>query len=230
LAFWLPALTAVRTDVAAATLDPGRIETARRRGTVLYLCPTKALAADPRFGISVSHTTRAPRPGEQDGVHYHFVDHAAFARLVTEGAFLEHAQVFGNRYGTTRAAVESLLREGRHVILDIDWQGARRIKALWPEALAIFILPPSLAALEARLRGRGQDDESVIAERMAKARAEIAHAGEFDHVIVNDEFEEALADLKTLIAEGKITEACEKFEESYKLEPLLGALLNLASC
>ncbi len=164
----------------------------------------KALAADPRFGISVSHTTRAPRPGEQDGVHYHFVDHATFDRLVAEQAFLEHAQVFGNRYGTTRAAVEALLREGRHVILDIDWQGARRIKALWPQALSVFILPPSLDALEARLRGRGQDDESVIAERMAKARAEIAHAGEFDHIIVNDEFDEALADLKTLIAEGRV--------------------------
>ena len=164
----------------------------------------KALAADPRFGVSVSHTTRPARPGEQDGVHYHFVDHAAFERLVAEGAFLEHAQVFGNRYGTTRAAVESLLREGRHVILDIDWQGARRIKALWPEALTIFILPPSLEALEARLRGRGQDGEAVIAQRMAQARDEIAHAKEFDHIIVNDEFEEALADLKTLIAEGRL--------------------------
>ncbi len=164
----------------------------------------KALATDPRFGISVSHTTRSPRPGEQDGVHYHFVDHATFAHMVADGAFLEHAQVFGNRYGTTRAAVESLLSEGRHVILDIDWQGARRIKALWPEALAIFILPPSLEALEARLRGRGQDDESVIVGRMDKARAEIAHAREFDHIIVNDEFDEALADLKTLIAEGRV--------------------------
>ena len=164
----------------------------------------KALAADPRFGVSVSHTTRPARPGEQDGVHYHFVDHAAFERLVAEGAFLEHAQVFGNRYGTTRAAVESLLREGRHVILDIDWQGARRIKALWPEALTIFILPPSLEALEARLRGRGQDGEAVIAQRMAQARDEMAHAGEFDHIIVNDAFEEAQADLKTLIAEGRL--------------------------
>ena len=163
-----------------------------------------ALAADPRFGVSVSHTTRPARPGEQDGVHYHFVDHAAFERLVAEGAFLEHAQVFGNRYGTTRAAVESLLREGRHVILDIDWQGARRIKALWPEALTIFILPPSLEALEARLRGRGQDGEAVIAQRMAQARDEMAHAGEFDHIIVNDAFEEAQADLKTLIAEGRL--------------------------
>ncbi len=164
----------------------------------------KALAADPRFGISVSHTTRPPRPGEQDGVHYHFVDQAAFDRLVAEQAFLEHACVFGNRYGTTRLAVETLMAQGRHVLLDIDWQGARRIKALWPQALSIFILPPSLAALEQRLRDRGQDDESVIAARMGKARAEIAHAGEFDHVVVNDEFAEALADLKTLIAEGRV--------------------------
>ncbi len=163
----------------------------------------KALLADPRFAISVSHTTRAPRPGEQDGVHYHFVDTATFARLVAEDAFLEHAQVFGNRYGTSKAAVESLLRRGAHVLLDIDWQGARRIKALWPQALTIFVLPPSLAALEARLKARGQDDDAVIAQRMAKARAEIEHYPEFDHVIVNDRFEEALADLQALIVSGR---------------------------
>ncbi|MHB8254599.1 MAG: guanylate kinase [Acidiferrobacter sp.] len=162
----------------------------------------KALSMDPRFGVSVSHTTRAPRPGEENGVHYHFVDHATFERLVADHAFLEHAEVFGNRYGTTKAAVDTLLGSGRYVILDIDWQGARRIKEMRPQALTIFILPPSLDALEARLRGRGQDGEGVIAQRMAKACDEIAHYAEFDYVIVNDNFDEALADLRALIFEG----------------------------
>lgn len=162
----------------------------------------KALTADARFGVSVSHTTRAPRPGEEDGVHYHFVDRSTFDRLVANQAFLEYAEVFGNRYGTTKAAVETLLKSGRYVILDIDWQGARRIKSVWPHALTIFILPPSLATLETRLRGRRQDDEAVIARRMAQACDEISHYAEFDHVIVNDHFDDALADLKALIFEG----------------------------
>jgi len=163
----------------------------------------KALTADPRFGVSVSHTTRAPRPGEENGVHYHFVDRPTFDHLVATQAFLEHAEVFGNRYGTTRAAVETLLNSGRYVILDIDWQGARRVKSVWPDALTIFILPPSLDALEARLTDRGQDGKAVIAERMARARDEMSHYAEFDHVIVNDRFEDALADLKALIFEGR---------------------------
>ena len=163
----------------------------------------KALTADPRFGVSVSHTTSPPRPGELDGVHYHFVDGPSFARLVEEQAFLEHAEVFGNRYGTSKAAVESLLKSGRYVILDIDWQGAGRVKATCPHALTIFILPPSLDVLEARLRGRGQDEEAVIVRRMAAARDEISHYREFDHVVVNDVFDEALADLKALIFEGR---------------------------
>ncbi len=163
----------------------------------------KALTADLRFGVSVSHTTRAPRPGEQNGVHYHFVDAPTFAHLVEGQAFLEHAEVFGNRYGTSKAAVESLLKAGRYVILDIDWQGARRIKAAWPQVLTIFILPPSLDVLEMRLRDRGQDEEAVISRRMAAARDEISHYREFDHVVVNDEFDEALADLRALIFEGR---------------------------
>ncbi|MHB1565795.1 MAG: guanylate kinase [Acidiferrobacter sp.] len=163
----------------------------------------QALAADPRFAVSISHTTRAPRPGEQDGVHYHFCDLAAFRSLVDAGAFIEHAEVFGNHYGTTYRAIDALLAQGRHVLLDIDWQGARRIKALQPQAVTIFILPPSLEALAARLRGRGQDSEAVIAARMAKATAEIAHYPEFDHLVVNDQFEAALADLRLLILTGQ---------------------------
>lgn len=163
----------------------------------------KALAADSYFGVSVSHTTRAPRPGEEQGVHYHFVDRPAFDQLVADEAFLEYADVFGHRYGTTKLAVETLLNRGRHVILDIDWQGARLIKSHWPEALTIFILPPSRADLEVRLRARGQDSDTVIASRMAKAVDEISHYAEFDHIIVNDVFEEALADLRVLIFEGR---------------------------
>ncbi len=163
----------------------------------------KALAADARFAVSVSHTTRAPRPGEQDGVHYHFCDRASFARMVEAQAFLEHAEVFGNYYGTSRQAVESLLAAGHYVLLDIDWQGARRIKALMPDAITIFILPPSLAVLEQRLRSRGQDSDEVIMRRMRSARAEISHYAEFDWVIVNDEFDAALDDLRGLIFEGR---------------------------
>jgi len=163
----------------------------------------KALTADARFGVSVSYTTRAPRPGEEEGIHYHFVDQPTFARMVAAGAFLEHARVFGNDYGTSRAAVEALVNSGRYVILDIDWQGARRIKSAWPQALTIFILPPSLDALKARLMGRGQDSEAVIAARMAKARDEISHYAEFDQVIVNDRFDDALEDLKALIFEDR---------------------------
>ncbi len=163
----------------------------------------KALAADPRFAVSVSHTTRPPRPGEQDGVHYHFCDRDTFLRMVEAHAFLEHAEVFGNYYGTSRQAVDTLLAAGRYVLLDIDWQGARRIKALVRDALTIFILPRSLEVLEQRLRSRGQDSDEVIGRRMREARAEISHYAEFDWTIVNDEFEAALDDLRSLIFEGR---------------------------
>lgn len=161
----------------------------------------KALvAANPQLAVSVSHTTRAPRPGEVAGVHYHFVDREEFARMVAAGEFLEHASVFDNFYGTTRAAVERLLAAGKHVLLDIDWQGARRIKQQIPGTQGIFILPPSLAALEQRLRERKQDSDDTIARRMRGAIAEIRHYPEFDYVIVNDDFAAALADLQAIIA------------------------------
>ena len=154
----------------------------------------------PGLAVSVSHTTRAPRPGERDGVHYHFVDRTRFAAMVEAGEFLEHAQVFDNFYGTSRRAVEDLLAQGRHVLLDIDWQGARRIKALMPNTCTIFILPPSIAALEQRLRTRGQDSEATIARRMRDAVAELSHYAEFDHLVVNDDFAAALADLEAIVA------------------------------
>mgnify|MGYP005845049601 CR=1 FL=1 len=154
----------------------------------------------PNVEFSVSHTTRAPRPGEKYGVHYYFVSREEFEMMVAAGQFLEHAQVFDNYYGTSRPQVEQRLKQGKSVILDIDWQGARSIKARMPEAVSIFILPPSRAALEERLIKRGQDSPEVIARRMRDAVSEMRHYKEFDHVVVNDDFEAALADLKAIIS------------------------------
>lgn len=160
----------------------------------------------PNLALSISHTTRPPRPGEQHGVHYYFVAPAEFQSMAQDGYFLEHAQVFGNHYGTARQAVEELLARGKRVVFDIDWQGARRIKALMPEAKSVFILPPSRAVLEQRLCNRGQDAQEVIARRMQAATAEMRHYREFDHVIVNDDFDAALADLQAIVsgASGKM--------------------------
>lgn len=160
------------------------------------------LECEPGLGVAVSHTTRPPRPGESPGVHYHFVDDLEFQSLLARDEFLEHAQVFGYRYGTSRMALESLRRAGLDVLLDIDWQGARRIKEQIPDAVAIYLLPPSLEALEARLRGRGQDSPEVIARRMAAAQDEMSHCTEFDHVVINDHFDLALHDLRHILHHG----------------------------
>lgn len=157
------------------------------------------IEALPDLGVSVSHTTRDPRPGEQNGVHYFFVSRGEFDAMVAAGRFLEHATVFGNSYGTSRAVIEDLLKQGKSVILDIDWQGARSIKAQMPQAVSVFILPPSRAALEERLRNRQQDSDEVIARRMREAVSEMSHYREFDWVVVNDDFAAALADLKAII-------------------------------
>lgn len=154
----------------------------------------------PNVAISVSHTTRAKRPGEQDGVDYVFVSEPEFLASVAADEFLEHARVFGNRYGTSRAAVERLLQQGKNVILDIDWQGARAVKKAMPQAKSVFILPPSREALARRLAGRGQDSKAVIERRMRAAVSEMEHYKEFDYQIVNDDFAAALADLKAIIA------------------------------
>jgi guanylate kinase len=156
--------------------------------------------SSPDIAVSVSHTTRDARPGEEHGIHYFFVNADEFRNMVAAGAFLEHAQVFDNFYGTSRKAVEDLLEQGRNVILDIDWQGARAIKAQMPDARGIFILPPSREELENRLRGRGQDSEEVIARRMRDAVSEMSHYNEFDYVVVNDDFDAALADLRAIMA------------------------------
>jgi guanylate kinase len=153
----------------------------------------------PEVAFSVSHTTRAPRPGEEHGVHYYFVAREEFDRLVAAGAFVEHATVFGNSYGTSKQAIDDQLKAGKSVILDIDWQGARAIKAWRPDAVSVFILPPSRAALRERLTGRKQDSEAIIDRRMREAVSEMAHYAEFDRLVVNDDFDAALADLEAIL-------------------------------
>ncbi len=149
--------------------------------------------------VSVSHTTRPMRPGEQDGVNYHFVNESTFMAMLEESAFLEHARVFNNYYGTSRNWVEKTLNNGQDVILEIDWQGAEQIRRLIPDCVGVFILPPSLVVLEQRLTGRGQDDAEVIQHRLAEAQQEMSHYGEADYLIINDHFETALEELQAII-------------------------------
>lgn len=176
--------------------------------------------------ISVSHTTRAPRPGEVDGQHYHFIDEAQFLERIAADAFLEHAHVFGRRYGTARAETAALLAAGRDVILDIDWQGARQVRAALPAAKSIFILPPSQLELERRLRGRGTDTDSVIAERMAQARAEMSHYAEYEHLVVNDDFDGAVQQLLALFLAPRLALAPQQARYAGLIRELLGELLE----
>jgi guanylate kinase len=155
--------------------------------------------------VSVSHSTRPKRPGEIDGVAYHFVSLAAFEQMAADGEFLEHARVFDNCYGTARASVEALLASGKHVILEIDWQGARKVKAKLPDTVAIFILPPSREQLERRLRARGTDDEATIARRMRDADREMSHLHDAEYLVINDDFEQALFDLDAIIHSQGLT-------------------------
>lgn len=157
------------------------------------------LEREPAISLSISHTTRPPRPGEQYGRHYFFVEREAFEQEIADGIFLEHAEVHGNLYGTSRHTVDTLLSEGRDVLLEIDWQGARQIRKSKPDCVSVFILPPSRAELERRLRGRGSDSEEVIERRLRNSRGEIAHAHEFDYIIVNDRFEDALDTLQAIV-------------------------------
>jgi len=160
--------------------------------------------ADGRMQLSISHTTRGMRPGEQDGVHYHFVSQEEFQALIARQAFFEWAQVFDNFYGTSRETIEACLARGIDVFLDIDWQGARQVRALHPAARSIFILPPSLPVLEQRLHGRGQDSAEVIAKRMAKAVDEISHYPEYDYLIINDDFEQSLDELHAIVLAERV--------------------------
>lgn len=149
--------------------------------------------------VSVSHTTRAARPGEENGQHYHFVSKPEFEALIQKNAFYEHAEVFGNYYGTSAVAIDEQLAKGIDVLLDIDWQGAQQVRMKKPSVTTIFICPPSKAELEKRLKGRGQDSQEVIDDRMAQAKSECSHYQEFDYIIVNDDFDQALVDLTTIV-------------------------------
>ena len=162
------------------------------------------LATTANIRVSVSHTTRPMRPGEQDGINYHFVDETAFRAMLAENAFLEHARVFDNYYGTSRHWVEEALAEGTDVVLEIDWQGASQVKALMPGTVGIFILPPSLAELRQRLDTRGQDEEQVIARRLAEARQEMSHYGDADYLVVNEVFDTALEELRSVVISHRL--------------------------
>jgi guanylate kinase len=186
-----------------------------RRGLLLILSSpsgagkstlTKRLMAwDPSIRFSVSATTRPPRPGEVDGRDYYFRSRPEFEALVASGQMLEHAEVFGNLYGSPRAPVEAAMLEGRDTVFDIDWQGGQQIKqAMRDDVVSIFILPPSIAELEDRLRGRGQDSDEVIAGRMAKSRDEISHWAEYDYVLVNDDRDRAEDDLRAIVVAERL--------------------------
>lgn len=182
---------------------------------------TALIKADKRVSVSVSHTTRAMRPGEEHGVNYHFVSHDDFKGLIAKGDFLEHAEVFGNFYGTSRSALQEVLDQGNDLILEIDWQGAQQVRKLMPEALSVFILPPSQQALRERLDGRGQDSEEIIAGRMQEAVSEMVHYDEYDYVIINDDFDVALEDLKAVFRCNRLRLKKQQQRNSGLLKELL---------
>ena len=163
-----------------------------------------ALERDEQLVVSVSHTTRPQRPGEEDGVNYHFVDKTTFESMIADEAFLEHALVFGNHYGTSIAGVQDLRDQGKDVVLEIDWQGAEQIMARYPEVVSIFILPPSEVALQQRLTKRGQDSADVIERRLSEARLEMSQAPKYRYIVVNDDFETAHHDIATIICAARL--------------------------
>ena len=176
---------------------------------------------DKRVSVSVSHTTRGKRPGEEHGVNYHFVSHEAFKALIDKNDFLEHAEVFGNFYGTSRSALQQTLDEGYDLILEIDWQGAQQVRRVMPDALSVFILPPSQQALRQRLDGRGQDSEEIIDGRMKEAVSEMVHYDEYDYVIINDDFNAALEDLKAVFRANRLVLRKQRQRNSGLLKELL---------
>ncbi|XOV79833.1 MAG: guanylate kinase [Aestuariibacter sp.] len=171
--------------------------------------------------VSVSHTTRAPRPGEVDGVHYHFVSKAEFEKLIAEEAFFEWAKAFDNYYGTAKKNITETLQHGIDVFLDIEWQGARQVKALLPDTSTIFIAPPSRQELRNRLSARKQDSEEVIDKRMASAVSEISHFGEFDYIIVNDDFDTALAELESIVCAQRLRRVKQIIRQQHLFDELM---------
>jgi len=181
------------------------------------------LKADSAIRLSISYTTRAPRPGESDGKDYHFVSRERFEAMQAEQEFLESAEVYGNFYGTSKSGIQRDLEAGRDILLEIDWQGAAQVKQFFPQASTVFVLPPSYQALRSRLAGRGQDSNEVIERRLAAAAEDVSHAGAFDYIIVNDDFDEALLDLLAITrsvrlqSERQLTRHAALFEEFQRL-------------
>ena len=162
------------------------------------------LENDPQIRVSISHTTRAPRPGEENGREYHFIDVPAFLEKVQHGEFLEWADVHGNYYGTSKKWIESEMSSGRDVLLEIDWQGAQQVRKSFSKAIGIFVLPPSMDVLKTRLSGRGTDSAEVIARRIAAAHDEMRHVDEFDYVIINDDLQQASGDLQSIVTASRL--------------------------
>ena len=179
------------------------------------------LESTPNLDVSVSHTTRNIRPGETDGINYHFIDESEFESIRDANGFFEWAQVFGNFYGTSSQAVQEKLADGIDIVLEIDWQGARQVKALVNTAISIFVLPPSTAALRRRLTDRGQDNDEIIDGRMQAARDEIAHYGEADFIVLNDDFETALHDLQSIVRAHRLSQEIQSRELTGVIADLL---------
>ncbi|MBS3897165.1 guanylate kinase [Silanimonas sp.] len=200
-------------------MSPAEARPAIERGTLFVVAaPSGAgkssmvnavLAREPGISLSISYTSRAPRPGERHAQHYHFVGKDEFERMIAAGDFFEYAEVHGDYKGTARQSVEPQLAAGRDVLLEIDWQGARQVRQQIPDALSVFILPPSREALETRMRNRGQDSEAVIAQRLAAAREEMAHAPEFDFWIVNEHFDTAANELRSIFIAHRLRRAAQ---------------------
>ena len=179
------------------------------------------LAREPGIALSISFTSRAPRPGERHAQHYHFVSREEFERMIAAGDFFEYALVHGDYKGTARQSVEPQLAAGKDVLLEIDWQGARQVREKMPDAVSVFILPPSRDALETRMRNRGQDSEETIARRLAAAREEMSHYGEFTYVIVNEHFDAAAAELRAIFVAQRLRRPAQQQRHADLIEKLL---------
>lgn len=177
--------------------------------------------AQPQVRVSVSHTTRAMRPGEVDGVNYHFVSREDFLERLERDEFLEHAEVFGNLYGTSQRWLEQTLAEGYDLILEIDWQGAQQVRRLMPQAKSIFILPPTQEALRQRLNNRGQDSDEIIERRMREAVSEMSHYVEYDYLVINDDFAHALIDLQAIFRANQLRQPAQQQRHARLLSDLL---------
>jgi guanylate kinase len=180
------------------------------------------LAADANVQLSISYTTRDPRAGEVNGKDYHFVERAEFERMINAGELLEHAEVYGNYYGTSQVWINQVIQNGRDILLEIDWQGAQQVRRLFPDAIGLFVLPPSLETLESRLRNRGKDSEEVIAKRMAVARTECSHVDEFDYVIVNEHIDDAVRDIVAVVRAQRLTLAGQSQRHTALISSLKG--------